>query len=38
IDYSGMNRTEMSGLGRGLYLVKFTTQSGKFAAKKLIVE
>ncbi|AEE53517.1 T9SS type A sorting domain-containing protein [Haliscomenobacter hydrossis] len=38
VNTTGVVRTEMSGLIRGVYLVKFTTESGKFAAKKLIVE
>jgi ribosomal protein S10 len=29
---------EMSGLERGMYLIKFTTEAGKFSVKKLIVE
>lgn len=29
---------EMSGLDRGMYLIKFTTEAGKFSVKKLIVE
>ena len=38
VNTTGVIRTEMDGLIRGIYLVKFTTESGKFAAKKLIVE
>jgi hypothetical protein len=38
VEGKGLQRKEMNGLGHGVYLVKFTTSSGKFAAKKLIVE
>lgn len=34
----GLVKQEINGLDRGLYVIKFTTASGKFAAKKLIVE
>lgn len=32
------NQFEMNGLDRGMYLIKFTTEAGKFSVKKLIVE
>lgn len=34
----GFVKQQINGLDRGLYIIKFTTASGKFAAKKLIVE
>jgi hypothetical protein len=32
------NQFEMNGLDRGMYIIKFTTEAGKFNVKKLIVE
>ncbi len=34
----GWQKQQINGLDRGLYIIKFTTESGKFAAKKLVVE
>ncbi len=33
-----LTRVEIAALPAGMYVIKFTTQSGKFATKKLIVE
>ena len=38
INQSGWNRIDMNLMNKGLYLIRFTGQSGKFATKKLIVD
>ncbi|MDX1940342.1 MAG: T9SS type A sorting domain-containing protein, partial [Saprospiraceae bacterium] len=35
---TGFVKQQINGLDRGLYIIKFTTESGRFAAKKLVVE
>jgi len=38
VEKNAPDQFEMNGLDRGMYLIKFTTEAGKFSVKKLIVE